>query len=365
MMKYSAHMEHSEWTLYRSPAETWEAMYDDCLQARISIEFEQYIFQNDALGGRFLRLFLRKAKEGVAIRLLLDRVGSRSLYQSRKLALLRRYGVRVVFFNAVKGWRRFRLSEWYPRTHAKLMLIDSAIAYAGGVCFDASMAHWRDTHMRSTGAVVQEICAAFNHTNKRFFNLRARRATVPLPRCKGDIHFEISRKRRERNGIYHEMLNHFSKASQSIEIVSPYFIPNRKLIYALIDARQRGVRVRVMLSEKTDSLLADIAIRRYLPALLEAGVEVHYYLPVPHHAKIVLVDDAWATLGSMNLDYLSLFRNRESNYLITDKALIAALRKDFQEDLKKCSRMTLAKLAKQPFYYHPIGWATHMLRGFM
>jgi cardiolipin synthase len=353
------------WKLFRSPSDAWDAMYADGESARISIEFEQYILQNDKVGNRFLRLFLRKAKEGVQVRLLLDRFGSRTIYQSRKLNVLRRHGVRVVFFNEVSGWRRLRLSSWFPRTHAKVMLVDSQIAYAGGVCFDASMERWRDTHMRATGPVAREVAAAFDSVAKRYFNMILRRTIRPAACAEGHIHFEVSRRRRERNAIYRKLLARIGKAKKKIYLVTPYFMPGKRLIRALIDARERGVEVEIMLSECTDSLVADMAIRRYLPALLQAGVRILCYKPVPHHAKIAIVDDCWATLGSMNLDYLSLFRNREGNFIIEDQFIIEDLCQDFETDRQHCRHLTFATLARQPSYYHLVGWIVHRLRGFV
>jgi cardiolipin synthase len=140
----------------------WEAMLHECAKAETTIDMEQYIFTNDTVGARFIELFIKKQKEGVKVRLICDTVGSYYFYNSPTPQELRRIGIEIRFFNIVSPWRIHNIFSWYFRDHRKILIVDGKTAMTGGVGVREDMKNWRDTHVKVTGHIVEEIQNTFN-----------------------------------------------------------------------------------------------------------------------------------------------------------------------------------------------------------
>ena len=147
---------------YLNSESAWEAMLLDIANARRTIDMERYIFTCDKIGKRFLDAFIRKAKEGVRVRLLVDMVGSISFYNSTLPQELARVGIEVVFFNPIRLWRTGNFSANFFRNHRKILAIDGKIGYIGGVNIQDDMAHWRDTEARLEGPIVFQMEQIFS-----------------------------------------------------------------------------------------------------------------------------------------------------------------------------------------------------------
>ncbi|MEZ0262351.1 MAG: phosphatidylserine/phosphatidylglycerophosphate/cardiolipin synthase family protein, partial [Alphaproteobacteria bacterium] len=302
---------------YFRTAEAWDAMYADCEAATRSIHVEQYIFRNDEAGGRFLRLFLEKAKVGVEVKLMLDAVGSRDLHEDQLIADIRRAGGLVHFYHDLGPRRIFFPSRWVPRTHVKTMLIDDAVAYTGGVCFSETMRDWHDLHARFTGPVVKQASEESERIWARM--LEGKRILIEHRRQEKDsIRYALSQPSFGTSPIYREIVEKLNGAKQRVRVCTPYFLPPRRLRRALMRATLRGVDVEILMSAKTDVPWADWAARTYFRRLMRSGVKITLHQDSVLHAKYVLVDNDWATVGSVNIDYLSLKKNREASLVITD-----------------------------------------------
>jgi len=299
-------------------------MYADCEAATRSIYVEQYIFQNDDAGGRFLHLFLEKAKAGVTVRLLLDAVGSRCLKDDPLIAELRSAGGLVHFYHDLGHGHIFFPSRWVPRTHVKMMLVDETVAYTGGTCFRETMRDWHDLHARFTGLVVRQV---YEESARIWARLRGGKqaAIVREGQEKDTIRYMMSQPRFGTSPIYREILEKVSGANQRVRVATPYFLPPRRLRRALMKAARRGVTVEILMSAKTDVPWADWAARTYFHRLMKAGVKIVLHHDSVLHAKYVLVDNDWATVGSVNIDYLSLKKNREASLVITDADALGLL----------------------------------------
>ncbi len=312
----------TELRFYTATQEAWDAMYVDCQRAHESIRFEQYLLKDDETGSRFLELFYQKARQGVRISLSLDSVGSRGLRRSPLIQKIRDAGGEVDFYNPL-GWKNiFQPSRWLPRNHCKTMLIDGRIAYIGGMCVAHYMKDWRDLQARITGELA------------RLMAENSARDTA----LTGNHLYQYILKTSGRHPIYNELLREIARARKSIYLATAYFFPPRRLRQALAEAVRRGVDVKLMLPEKTDVPLAMDFSRSYFPELAEKGIDIRIYAQSVLHAKYVVIDDHWATLGSTNLDYLSLFHNRESNLMIYEPETIATLKQLFENDLQRCRR---------------------------
>jgi cardiolipin synthase len=323
------------WEFFTSPGQAWAAMYAQCREARASIDFEQYIFHRDRVGKRFLALFRRKARQGVRVRLIFDTFGSVGLYRSPAVRKLRAAGVQVKFFNPLNLLHLFMPWTWFPRTHAKTMLVDGRVLFTGGVCFSDKMRDWRDTQIRVEGPVSQAAQIMFD----RHWH-RPESASAPDD-ARAPFRFRYSRPLHWRNPIYRELRGKVRQARETVWMACPYFLPSRSFIRLLRRAVARGVDVRLLISEASDVRLADFVTLSYIRKLLECGLQIYLYRPAVFHGKVMVVD-GWATVGSMNLDYLSAFRNRETNLMIDEPLAVAQLRRRFGIDFA-ASRLAAAQ----------------------
>jgi cardiolipin synthase A/B len=333
---------HASWRFYLKSHEAWEAMYRDCAQATTSIELEQYILENDSLGRRFLELFIRKAKEGVRVFVICDKFGSFRLHRSPLIRKLRSHGGFFSFYNPITLWDLFLPWRWFPRTHTKTLLIDSKIAYAGGVCMAERMHGWRDTQLRIEGPVTAEVRRAFDDIKRRRFarRLQKREWTAPPIAANAAFRYLLNQPRLARHSVYEALIDAVSRAEHYIYITTAFFIPNERFLRLLDAACRRGVQVMVMVPERSDVQLADWVSLSYLGRLLSMGVRVFIYQEGILHSKTAVIDDCWATVGSTNFDVISFFHNREANIVVTDPAAIADLKAHFLRDMHYSRELT-------------------------
>ena len=351
-------------SFYLDPASAWEAMLRDCAAATRSLDFEQYILNDDEIGKKFLRLFADKAKKGVKVRLLLDRVGSRSTYASPEIKTIRANGGQVHYYGGKSWLNVFVPWKWFPRNHAKVMLIDDRIVYIGSVCIDQSMANWRDTQMRLDGILAEDIKTEFQLTWNNVGERRRFKVFYASPAEKV-WRYAVHQPRLTPNPIYRELLRRIRHAQKRILLATPYFVPPWPLRSALRKAVRRGVKVEVMISGKSDVGIADAVSRSYFPRLLKAGVDIYLYNPDILHTKYAVVDDEWATIGSTNMDYLSLLHNREANVITSDGETVRILQGHFENDLKVCEKADKAYWTSRPWTFKLAGRMGRLLRRFL
>ncbi len=337
------------WKFYLTPEEAISGMYEACSHATASIDFEQYIFEDDLTGRRFLELLIKKAQSGVRVRLLCDAVGSHSLYSSPILAQVRARGVEVRFFNPIKPWWVHRLLNRFLRTHRKLLVTDSSVGFTGGVGIRSYPAAMRDTHVRIQGSVVAEITAAF----ERMWEMTGkeeRSFTFSQPASGiGEFSLLTNSPHVRQRFTYRMFVKMFRAARRYLYITTPYFVPDWRLLRAIKGAARRGVDVRLMLPQSTDWKLANFANRSFYAQVLRAGARIFEYGPTFHHAKTYVVDDEWASVGSSNLDSLSLLLNYEADVMSRNKQFISELKAHFMEDLKLTREVVRAQWRKRAY----------------
>jgi cardiolipin synthase len=352
----------TSWQFFLEPQKTWDAMYQDCSQAKKSIEFEQYILENDAVGRRFMELFTQKAKEGLKIFVICDRFGSSLLYRSKWVRKLRRHGGRLYFYNPLSKWMILTPWRWFPRTHTKTLLIDSAIAYTGGVCIAERMRHWRDTHIRVTGPVVSEIREAFDDIENRILQKKSK--GIPVVGKDRPFRYILNRPLQRRGAVYKELVKAVQDANHYIYITSAFFIPNRRLLRELKAAHDRGVDVRVLVPGHSDVPMADWLCLSYTPRFFAAGLRIYHYQGTVLHSKTAIIDDSWGTVGSTNFDIISFFHNREGNIVTTDANAITEMKQQFFVDLEHSAELTVEGWKKVPLWKKAAGFAARILREF-
>ena len=348
------------WRFYLSPAETWDAMYEDCAKATHSIDMEQYIFENDETGQKFMHLFIRKAKEGIQVRLLCDEVGSRTFFNSPLIPEFRQSGGVFNFYNSIKLIDIFKPKRLFPRTHIKALVVDATITYIGGVCLARRMTNWRDTQIRVAGPVAQHVMEALNRNSRN----RAP-AVVPQKFPFADFFYVQSDPGFFRHPIYRAMLEAIGHAKEFVYISEAFFVPTRRLRRLLKQAVGRGVSVIVLVPEQSDFWIADWAFLAYAARMLKAGIRIFRYQPTVLHTKTIVIDGNWGTVGSCNMDALSFFHNREANLIVKNGEALAEMKKDFLNDLERSNELTLELFKQIPLWKRALAHLARLGRSFL
>ena len=303
----------------RNGDEAYPAMLEAIDGATTSVALCSYIFSADGVGAQFVSALGRAVQRGVQVRVLVDDVGARYTWPPVRRAL-RRVGVRVAHFLPIVS--RAGIAFFNLRTHRKALIVDGALAFAGGMNIqDANV--WgmrtggrriRDVHFRISGPLVQQLVDAFAEdwafVTKEILDGPAwqtpltQRGTMAARVMTGgpDRDFEIVR---------NVLLGAVSSARESVSIVTPYFLPDAPMIAALSVAALRGVRVDIVLPERGNIPVATWASRAMLWQLLKPGCRVHLTPNPFDHAKLLVIDRSWALIGTTNWDPRSLRLNFE------------------------------------------------------
>jgi cardiolipin synthase len=240
--------------------------------------------------------------------------------------------------------------------------VDKKIAHTGGVGLEDRMAHWRDTNVRVVGPVVDEMQADFDQMwdlipSRKFSHLK------PVFHNGESFSFLTNSPRFRHRLIYHDLRKNIRAAKKYIYLASPYFVPSIKIFTSLRKAAKRGVDVRLIFSEASDVRIADIATGSYFLLALHAGIKIyHYDRATVFHAKTGIIDDIWGSVGSANIDNLSLLLNFEGNIKSSDPEFIAELKRQFTDDLSSAKIVEKEEWARRPFWLkvlEAITWPIH------
>jgi cardiolipin synthase len=358
----------TSWKFYLTGETAWEAMFEACAAATKSIDFEQFIFEYDSIGRRFYDLFVAKVKEGVRVRLIIDGGGSYTFYNSRPHRELVKAGIEVKVFSPISPWRINNISSFFFRNHRKLLVVDKAVAFTGGVGIEERMRHWRDTHLSVSGPVVAEFSQAFElmwRTISAGRYIRFKRNWKVV----GDFALLINSPRFRQRHIYHEYMRRLRHAKRYIYLTSPYFVPSQRLFFWLMRKARRGLDVRLLLPERSDYDMVDAAGRSYYRLLLNSGVKIYHYpsglkREQMLHVKSAVVDDAWSAVGSCNLDSLSFVYNYEDDLISVDTRFIGEVREQFINDLKNAKEVLSKDWSRRsPLqkFYELLTWPFHWM----
>ena len=346
--------------------DAYKSMFAAIEAARDHVHLESYIFDDVEVGRRLSDLLIRKAREGVQVRVIYDSVGSRKT-PAAFLSSLEAGGVTLCEFNPVNPLRA-RLLFINNRDHRKILVVDGRVGFTGGINFDDVYMSgsglrskpmptlddgWRDTHLRLEGAAVPELQKLFLSTWEKQ-GCRALEARNPYPAlsARGDMVVSVigSSPDGKMSTMYLTLLLAFAYAEKSIHVSMAYFVPDPDTIMALKAAVARGVDVRILLPGFTDSWLAFHAGRSFYDELLEAGVRIYEYQGGVFHAKTVVVDGVWSTIGSSNLDWRSFAFNDEVNAVVVGAQFGAEMERIFAKDLGDATEVTRERWAQRDAY---------------
>jgi cardiolipin synthase len=317
------------------PRQIYVQMLKDIKSAKKRIFLETHIFSNDEVGEKFKKALLKKASEGVKIRLLIDAYWSVNKEYFKELI---EQGAEVRFCREFKYVLRI-VSKNHERNHRKLLIIDKDITYIGSANITALCLTWRELVLRLQGKELNMLFAkAFMGNWRTSANFSPKK--IKTIACKS---FKIIRDipSRIKKPTYNRYIRLINKAQKEIQIETPYLVPSFRIIKALSRAVKRGVDVKLIIPRETDVKVHDILRDTYLGMIHKRGIQIFYYTPGMLHSKLLIIDNTFFLLGSSNLDYRSFLHQYEINLLGEDKGVIKAL--------KKYSDKTLSKT--KPFKY--------------
>ncbi|MDB5259623.1 MAG: phospholipase D/transphosphatidylase, cardiolipin synthase [Candidatus Taylorbacteria bacterium] len=360
------------WKIYPSNKDVWEAMLEECRSATTSIDFEQFIFDNDEVGKRFIDVCTEKAKQGVRVRFLFDDAGTFGLFLwngSRRLGFsnallfseLSKNGIQIAFFNTIIPKTLNNHRWWFFRNHRRSLVIDSKVAFTGSHCILKEVENWRDMSIRMTGPVVSQIEDSFSTMWNRAHNMKVDWGKNH-PDTEGGFSYETSAPLPKRRFMYFRLVNAIRSAQSYIYITTPYLIPDHRMLRVLRLAARRGVDIRLILPEATDHTVVDLGGRSYYSTLLRNGVKI-YRLPAPIlHSKVAVIDGDWGTVGTMNLDRISLRFNFEANIVGTDKTFVSELHQYCRNLMNEAVRVDLAEWEKRSSTQKWLEFLTRFIR---
>ena len=357
------------------------AMVHDVRSARRRVWLESYIIADDAAGLELADALLERAAEGLDVRVIYDAVGSvgtSKAYFERLAA----GGVQVHAFRTLWStvWRRRFLTAFNRRDHRKLLIIDDDVAYFGGMnvvdqrgihsVADAKARHlpasagWRDVHVRLTGDKQPEIAAAFDRLWKREHRRSRTGAPWPIARLaerEGEaiLTFDCRPTFRHRRPA-RVFVPLIVQAEREITVSMAYFIPVGRVLRALVRARGRGVRIRVVLPGVSDVRLVQWAARHFYQYLLRHGIEIYERRDTMLHSKVMVIDDLWSLVGSCNLDPRSLRLNLEFLAAIRSQEMAKAVKQICVYEIDNSDPVTLDKWHRRrwwQFLLDRIAWS--------
>ncbi|NDW09968.1 cardiolipin synthase [Dysgonomonas sp. 520] len=326
-------------TFYSDGTSKFQALFEELEKAKSHIHFQYYIFMDDEIGHKVRDLLIRKAKEGVEVRVLYDDVGSWKA-KNRFYKEMENEGIQVDAFLKV----RFPLltSRVNYRNHRKVVIVDGKVGFMGGMNVADRYINgikdgvWRDSHFKVEGKAVHGLQTSFvtDWYASRSEFLSANKY-FPALEAKGDSLMQIATSgptgefKEILQGIFHAITN----AKEYVYIQTPYFIPSDILLLAIQSAAMSGVDVRIMIPEKSDTTFVQIATWSYIKDLLNAKVKVHLYTKGFLHSKLMVIDDNLVISGSANMDVRSFEHNFEIDAFIYSKETALQAKEIFYKDL--------------------------------
>ncbi len=347
----------NEVRVFTNGHDKFKALLDDISKATKYINIQYYIFADDRLGNKVKDALIERAKAGVAVRVIYDHVGS--------------YGTKKRFFNEM----REAGAEAYPffkvafpffgtrinwRNHRKLCVIDGSVGYIGGMNVASryidggdSFDCWRDTHMRIKGPAV----AGLQYSFAVDWNFMGR------PLLDDEIAYDCGEEHDTEGHVMQVLssgptsqwanqafmfLKAIGNARKRIFIQTPYFLPTNGLLTALQSASLSGVDVRVMVPRRSDSKMLMYASNSYITECLQAGIKIYMYEAGMLHAKTLLIDDDFSSVGSTNFDFRSFEHNFEANVNVYSRSFARRMLEIFQKDMRVSTRVEAAQWRRRP-----------------
>jgi cardiolipin synthase A/B len=326
--------------------EIFPAMLEAIGSAKRTITYAQYFYEDSDIARALANVLAERCRAGVGVNVLLDAFGAVGM-PWEYVQTMRTSGCHVAYFRPVSSWQWWRVNN---RNHRRILVVDGKIGFTGGsgvgnkwMGYGKSEDRWRDTDVRVQGPVVEFLQGAFAENWLEATGVvLGGEAYFPRPlKPAGQVHAQVVRSSPAGGSyaMYTMFLLALASARRSIYITNPYFVPDDAMADAIVTAVKRGVRVVVLVPGKIDHNLVRQASRRRFGRMLQAGVEIYEYRASLLHAKTMVVDSVWATVGSTNLDNRSFALNDELNLVTYNRTVARRLETVFQQDLQSSRKV--------------------------
>lgn len=351
---------HNEVKLLLNGENKFPEVIEALKNAQHHIHIEYYIFEDDNIGNQIKELLIQKVAEGVKVRFIYDDFGSRSI---------RKTTVRELIAGGVEAYPFYKIlfialsNRTNYRDHRKIIVIDGCTGFVGGINvsdryingIDKKQLFWRDTHVRINGPGVYYlqylfICDWNFCAETKLPILPEYFCTTKSDNGKAMVQIAASGPDSDNPTIMFSLLETIGMAQEELLITSPYFIPGESIMNALNVASLSGVKVKILVPDKSDSFIVNAAARSFYSEVLDSGAEIYLYKKGFVHAKTMVADGQLAIIGTANMDHRSFELNFEVNSMIYDTELAQQLRAAFYEDIKDARQINPKTWAKRPLF---------------
>jgi cardiolipin synthase A/B len=342
-------------TALQNGDEIFPTMIDAIRGAQRTITFETYIYWAGEIGTEVAEALAERARAGVAVHVTVDWAGAFKM-DDDLLECMRSAGVELHHYRPLHWYSLSRLNN---RTHRKLLIVDGMVAFTGGVGIAdpwlghaQDSDHWRDMHFRIEGPVVAQVQAAFNDNWIKTTGvvLNGEAYFPPLePLGDSPAHMFISSPAGGSESMHLMYLMSIASATKTLDLCAAYFVPDHLIRKALIDARERGVRVRILVpGAHIDSVTVKIASKTCWGELLQAGIEMYQFCPTMLHLKMLIVDGVMVSVGSTNFDRRSFRLNDEASLNVYDPDFAIRMTGIYETDLRRSEPYTYEDWKRRP-----------------
>jgi cardiolipin synthase len=326
--------------------EIFPAVIEAVRAARRTINYAQYSIEDGPVVRDLVEAFAERCRAGVGGNILLDGFGTLNM-PAEYVDLMRRSGCHVETFRPIGP---FTLHKTRFRNHRRILVVDGRVGFTGGAGLSRKWmgngrveGHWRDTDARVEGPAVSQLQSAFAENWLEATGIvLGGEEHFPRLAGAGSAYAQVVRSSPAGGSfaMYTMFLLAVSSAQRSMLLTNPYFLPDERLTQALIDAVGRGVRVVILLPGKIDHNIVRQASRADYGRMLRAGIEMYEYQAALLHAKTMVIDGVWSTIGSTNFDQQSFARSDELNLVVYDPVLARRMEQVFRNDLAHATRVT-------------------------
>jgi cardiolipin synthase len=358
---------------YKTTTEAWEAMYQAIVEARRSIYWEIYIFVDDSAGKRFVDALIERSKSGVDVKVIIDAIGSSKFSDEAERRLIAS-GVELLRYNRL--YPEIRLWNWIDRllkrNHRKSLIIDEDTVFLGGVNVKADFQTWDDLFIRIKGKIARPLLRGFA---KSYIYSGGKRESVKhllhpkleqvIPEIREKLRFMVhSASRAEMPRSKRFYLRALTLARESVNLLTPYYVPDRHFLRAVALARERGVEVNIFLPLRPDVQLMELIGRAYYELTIKAGASI-YLLPEMHHGKALSVDSQLGLVGSINLMPRSFSHQEESAVSFTDEQMVNELNGLFNDLKSKAELLNIERWRRRHWLRRMSEWLAKKLEYFV
>ncbi|WP_235848320.1 cardiolipin synthase [Litchfieldia alkalitelluris] len=339
--------------LFNNGEKLFKDLFDELRNAKEHIHLLFYIVKNDKISHEFLGILKERAEAGVKVRLLVDYIGGNKI-PKKMIKDLKESGVQ--FFYCHKPKFPFIWYSLNERNHRKITVIDGKVGYVGGFNIgkeylgrDPKFGFWRDYHLKVDGPAVNDLQTQFLYdfhdttgedllVNTKYFPT-LQEGPIPMKIVPTDGAF-----------LQHHFTDLIKTAQEEILLGSPYFIPGKMIAQELINAANRGVKIKILIPRQGDHPFVKEAAFPYFNPLMRSGIEFYYYEKGFYHSKVIVIDDQICDIGTANLDKRSFFLNHEVNCFIYDFQFIQYVKGQMRKDFANASQITFNELKQRSIF---------------